>query len=68
MNKGLRSGLIGVAILVPLNAIGYFVMHQPAAVPFSEQWWSTWFPVWGVCAVLLVYGAVATLRRRSEHA
>lgn len=68
MHKALRSGTIGAIILPLLNAFGYFVMHQPAAVPFSEKWWSTWFPVYAVCLVLLVYGAVATLRRGSERA
>src|SRR5580765_1927169 len=56
MNRTLRSGLIGVAILVSLNAIGYFVLAQPAAVAFSEHWWSTWFPVYAVCVVLLSTG------------
>ena len=68
MNKALRSGLFGVAILVPLNAFGYFVLAQPAALAFSKKWWSTWFPVYAVCAALLVYGAAATLRRRSDRA
>jgi hypothetical protein len=68
MNKRLRSGLVGVAILVPLNAIGYFVLAQPPAVAFSKHWWSIWFPVYAVCAALLLYGAFATLRRQSERA
>lgn len=40
----LNVGLMGLGIHLCLNLLGFFVFHRAAAVPFTEEWWSTWFP------------------------
>ena len=55
-NTRLNVGLVGLGVHLTLNLLGIFVFHRAAAVFFSEQWWSAWFPLWLVWTVLAVTG------------
>ncbi len=56
MNTLLRVGLIGLCINLVLNLFGLFVLAQPAARFFSDEWWSVWFPTFVVWVVLTIVG------------
>ena len=61
-----NMALIGFSIMVSLNIYGHFILHQPAAAPFSNQWWSTWAPsytVWFIFAVIAYQGIFRRQRR-----
>jgi len=58
--------LIGLSIHLVLNLLGIFLFHKPAAVFFTEQWWSSWFPLWLVWGVLTITGI--GIRSRSKPA
>lgn len=51
-----NMGLIGFVILLVLNSYGYFILDQPAAQFFAENWWSTWAPSYLVWLVLSIVG------------
>ena len=55
-NPLLFIGLIGLSIHFVLNLLGIFVFHKAAAVFFTEQWWSSWFPMWLAWGVLTISG------------
>lgn len=64
-NQTLFIGLIGIGIQLVLNLLGIFVFHKAAAVFFTEEWWSSWFPSLLVWVVFLIIGL--GVRRRSQH-
>jgi hypothetical protein len=49
-------GLIGLSIHLVLNLLGIFVFKKPAAVFFTEPWWSSWFPMWLAWGLLTISG------------
>jgi hypothetical protein len=55
-NSILFIGLMGLSIHLLLNLLGIFVFHKAAAVFFTEQWWSSWFPMWLAWGVLFISG------------
>ncbi|MEL6937277.1 MAG: hypothetical protein AAFO59_11500 [Cyanobacteria bacterium J06607_17] len=55
--------LIGLSIVLSLNIYGYFILHQPAAAPFANQWWFTWAPSYTVWFIFLVIDYQGMLRR-----
>jgi len=67
MNNTLRLGLIGFGITLVLNLLGIFVSQKPAAVFFSSDWWSTWFPSLVVWLVILVSGIGLELSRKDKN-
>lgn len=64
MNPLARVGLIGIAIFIGINAFAVLVLAKPAAQPFSDDWWSQWFPSVVVFLVLLAAGIVLSRRKR----
>jgi hypothetical protein len=58
----LRIGVIGLAIVVGLNILGHFALHQPAAVIFTDAWLNAWGPVYVVFLVISVVGVVKHLK------
>lgn len=59
-----RTGLIGLSIFIALNAFAWLVLAKPAAEPFSEDWWSEWFPAGIVFFVFLCTGLGYSLFKR----
>ena len=59
-----NMALIGFSIVVSLNIYGHFILRQPAAAPFSNQWWFTWAPSYTVWFIFLAIGYQGILRRR----
>ena len=55
-------GVIGFTGNLILNLLTLFVLHRPAAVFFSEQWYGDWFPLYMVWFVFMVAG----LSRRDD--
>lgn len=60
----IRTGLIGVVIVLVLNLYEHFVNAQPAAIPFGEYWWLSWFPAYLIWLVLLIAGLRGKARRK----
>ncbi len=49
-------GSTGLVISLVVNLLGIFLFHKAAAVFFTEQWWSSWFPSFLVWIVFLIIG------------
>ena len=67
MHPMARVGLIGIAIFIALNTFAVLVLQNPAAQPFSSDWWSQWFPAVLVFLVLLAAGLAVSHRKRAPH-
>ena len=68
-NYMLIWGIVGISITIPLNLIGHYILHQPAAQIFSNGWWSTWFTshmIW-VSLGLAGLGQMFSERTLVEH-
>jgi|GEM_PF-954643 len=63
-NRMLTVGLVGLSIHLALNLLGIFVFHKAAAVFFSEQWWTSWFPSMLVWVVFIITGLGLRLRSK----
>jgi hypothetical protein len=59
-----RLGIIGLMITVGMNLAGHFIFHRHSSEFFSPAWWSAWYPVYLVWAILLFAGTIA--RRKSK--
>ncbi|MFK7831434.1 MAG: hypothetical protein AB8B57_16795 [Congregibacter sp.] len=62
----IRGGIFGVVLVTVLNLYAYFGAGQPAANPFHEYWWVSWFPAYLIWLVLLVAGLRGKARRDAE--
>jgi len=60
-------GLTALPALLALNLFALFILNQPAAVFFSDQWWPTWFTNYGAWGVYLVFG-LAQLKKKPNQA
>ena len=60
----LTVGLVGLSIHLAANLLGIFVFHKAAAVFFSEQWWTSWFPSMLVWVVFIITGLGFRLRAK----
>jgi hypothetical protein len=49
-------GVAGALITMSLNLIAFLVLKHPAALPYHDQWWSSWFPIYAVWFVFLMIG------------
>jgi hypothetical protein len=55
-NALVSVGLVGLGIQLVLNLLGLFVFHKAAAVFFTDEWWSSWFPALLVWIVFIIAG------------
>lgn len=63
----LSIGSIGLLIAFGLNLVGLFVFGKPAAVFFSGEWWSQWFPLYGVWTSFLLLGVIQRRWKPATH-
>jgi hypothetical protein len=49
-------GLVGLLITIVMNLLALLVFKRAAAVYFSTEWWSTWFPSYTVWLVFTIMG------------
>jgi hypothetical protein len=63
---GLVTGLSGLAITIALNLIALFLLKKVAAVYFSEQWWSDWFPSYIVWLTFTIIGIASFCWRNRD--
>ncbi len=61
MNGQIWFGVIGLGIILPLNAISLLVFKRTSAHFFSEAWWEAWSAVYIVCIVFLIIGLARTM-------
>lgn len=62
----LAVGTAGFAVVFLLNLIGFFVLDEPAALFFSEHWFSQWLPEYAVWPIFMGIGAVLFVWRRRK--
>lgn len=63
----LRLGLAGTFITLTLNIIGFLALKHPAALPFHDQWWTSWFPLYAIWFVFLLVGLAHYLRSLNKE-
>ena len=59
-------GVTGMAIFVALNVYAVLVLEKTSAQPFSNEWWSQWFPAGVVWLVFLSIGGARWFFKRSS--
>jgi len=63
----ITTGIGALCVVFVLNLIALFVLNQPAAEFFSQQWWATWFTNYIVWGILTLVGIIRFQKRRSSQ-